>query len=141
METKEKRRTIIAVCGESNIGKTAAICTVYEKLTGEKMDDERKVINYKTKKIGITNVGDPDSDQPSYLEDFANGECQIIICACRPRNPTKGNVLEIAGYGYDVIWTSNFSSQEAAATGGIMPGGVDLNDEFATAIEHLINKL
>ncbi|GHV61345.1 hypothetical protein FACS1894195_1750 [Bacteroidia bacterium] len=147
-------KTIIAIWGNGEIGKTAVIRAIFKKLDalghfenlleGSRDDDEDFSVigDYNSKKIGIESQGDPKSRQGISLKKLAGEQCEIIICACRIRGTTVTNIENIAqSDGYEIIWTSNFSSLSAMTKKGIMPNGVDLNDEFATAVINLIDKL
>ena len=117
-------KTIIAVWGAKNTGKTTAILKTYEKLldlgaiiekqTGSLNDDIYAILNYKSKKIGIISMGDPspneqESEQGTHLADAATEECDIIICACRTKDETLANIHKTISKGYDVVWASPLS--------------------------------
>ena len=138
-------KTIIAVWGTAAIGKSSMIKTIFEKLnvigSFEEFisDGDIKAIgNYNGKLIGIESQGDPYSRQGKSLGEFANRNCDIIICASRTKGETVNNIIRISeSFNYEVIWTSSFSGGNR----GIMSNEVDLNNEFSTAIINLIDKL
>ena len=140
-------KTIIAVWGAKNTGKTTVILKTYEKLldlgaiiekqTGSPSNDIYAILNYKSKKIGIISMGDPESAQGDCLDKAETENCDIILCACRTKDETLANIHKTVSKGYDVVWASHFSGGNK----GVMPNGVVLNDLFSDALIELINNL
>lgn len=138
-------KTIIVIWGTAEIGKTTQIKAIFDKLnvknnfTIDHYDTEIKATGlFKNKLIGIDSQGDDGINQGASLIEFGNSGCDIIICASRTKGATVDNICNISNnYKYEVIWTSHFSG----GNNGIMPNYLDLNDEFASNIIDLINKL
>lgn len=125
-------KTIIAVYGRSNEGKSETIKKVFQILIGE-FPNAKSLINpinidgdilatiqLGKIKIGIESQGDPNSRMITHqtiekLADVSNdpvlGGCDIIICATRTEGKTVKTVDQVANnYGYNVIWISSFFS-------------------------------
>ncbi|MEI8272654.1 MAG: hypothetical protein WCG08_08520 [Paludibacter sp.] len=138
-------KTIISIWGFANIGKTSSIIQIFKKLNYKNTFHEVNVSNevkaigyYNNKLIGIESVGDPQSRQGESLIEFAEKDCEIIICASRTKGDTYKNIDNLSKkYGYQIIRTSNFSG----GFKGILSNKIDLNDEFSTSIVNLIDKL
>ncbi len=127
-------KTIIAVYGRSNEGKSETIKKVCQILLNEfsNADSLVKPINYDEDiltaiklgnvKIGIESQGDPNSRiiTEQTIEKLADpykestlGGCDIIICATRTEGKTVKTVDKVADdYGYNTIWISSFFSQK-----------------------------
>ena len=118
-------RTILAIRGRANQGKSKTICKVIEKLvkppeaakitnetTGESGDDKWLLADYhsgdRIVRIGITSEGDPGRTLKELLERFVDEPCDIILCASRTRGETLKWVRQARDKGsYDLIWLSN----------------------------------
>lgn len=119
-------RTIIAIWGNADTGKSSTIKNVYELIKknhksvtvlyeGPKSTfDITKIIKINEVKIGIESQGDPNSNLFSSLKLFYDEKCEIIICATRTKGNTVNEVMKYERqFKYDVIWLSNlFSSQK-----------------------------
>ena len=113
---------MICFWGLSEIGKTPAIKTIWQKLKNgsnppldTSSDDICDIVYLDGHKIGIESQGDPDSKQKEWIDELIKEECEIIICASR----TKGSTVEIVesrakDYGYDLIWLSPLSSTQSS---------------------------
>lgn len=125
-------KTIIAVYGRSNEGKSETIKKVCKILLNEFPNANSLIepINYDEDiltaiklgnvKIGIESQGDPNSRMITQqtvekLADISKdpvlGGCDIIICATRTDGKTVKTVDKVADdYGYNTIWISSFFS-------------------------------
>ena len=149
-------KTIIAIWGTEQIGKTTVIRETCKKLLTLKGATRRKLvgslekddfyaeIDYNSKNIGIVSWGDPGSQQDQYLNEALFAYCDIIIIACRTKGATITNIINAAknpndpnNPNYEVVWTSHFSG----GNNGRLPNGLNLNDSFADALINLINQL
>ena len=152
-KTKQTMKVIIAVGGGQKIGKTSTLRMVFDQLNRfgnfrlivpstlpipAPPFDIKAIGTFAGKTIGIETQGDPNSRQKKSLTDFANANCDIIICSCRTRSTTVRNIKDIASkFGYEVIWTSSLFGQ----TTGINSRKDDLNHAFSDMIMGLIPKL
>ena len=93
---------IYALQGRGNCGKSDTINKVYSELTlkypsatvqqlsSGTRDIKAILTNIKGQKVGIESQGDPGSRLQQSLQDFANANCTIIICATRTSGMTVG---------------------------------------------------
>ncbi len=110
-------KTIILIKGNSKSGKSEVIREVFKLLNIgntfkvyiiDNIDVKAEGI-YQNSKIGIESQGDPNSRQGQSLKEFANNNCDIIICASRTKGNTFENVIRISKqYNYQLITTSTF---------------------------------
>lgn len=124
-------KTIIAIYGRSNEGKSETIKKICQLLLGfpnalpsstsiDYTQDILVTIMLGTVKIGIESQGDPNSrmiydDTIRKLADKSIdaqlGGCDIIICATRTDGKTVNKVDEIANaYDYHTLWKSSYYS-------------------------------
>lgn len=123
-----KSKTIIAVRGVANQGKSASIKIAYSLLREiyptakiEELHigvDITVVITIDGGKVGIESQGDPNSRLFQSLDHFVNIGCKVIVCATRSRGATVEAVNSLAGK-YRVEWyskqgVSSSSKYEAA---------------------------
>lgn len=117
METK----TLIAIWGPSNQGKSGTINKIIEEVIKrfpraliEIIEDgvDKKVIIILDKiKIGIESQGDPGSRLEESLKDFVKIKCDIIICATRTGGSTVNAVIALENT-YDIVWITNYRSNK-----------------------------
>ena len=102
-------KTLFALKGKSNRGKSQTIRTVVEMLTDKHPNalieykhttkaDVRVVLTIKGVKIGVESQGDP---KPS-LDLFLRSGCDVIICATRRRGAAIDAVNALQGF--DLQW-------------------------------------
>lgn len=116
-------KTIIAIYGRANEGKSTSIKLACQKLLRDFPNTVSPIeeINYGgdiliiltlgTVKIGFESQGDPNSRMLSEdtIRYLANEGCQIIICATRTEGKTVRKVDEIANeFGYHTLWLSSY---------------------------------
>jgi hypothetical protein len=149
-------KTIVVVQGKEKIGKTPAIKEVFKELRrrnwtpvkgpfyiGKEKDIEVELeleleCEKNEKRIGISSMGDPQSDLFDRLKDHTD-KCEVILTASRTRSTTVAEVEKIADEGgYDIIWTRHFHHEGGTKK---MPNGVDLNKQFAPGMVDLILSL
>jgi hypothetical protein len=153
-------KTIIAVRGAADIGKTHAILAVFDKLKAPNSNfqiSKAPVFDKKTgdvevelehnsgKHVGISSMGDPGYDFKNKLESLAKqpNQCKVILTASRAaldekRSETDAEIEEIAkNYGYEIIWTSNYRDY----VGGRPYHKVWFNELFAPGMAHLIQSI
>lgn len=116
-----RRRTIIAVYGPSNQGKSGTIKKIIDEISNKYPrasvkilidgGDRKVVITIGKVKIGIESQGDPGSRLEESLIDFANVKCDIIICATRTSGATVEAVNGLS-HLYDIVWITNYRSYE-----------------------------
>ena len=119
------KKTIIAVYGSAQEGKSSTIKKVCQKLIANFPDaiasdlaidysaDISVTIIIGNIKIGIESQGDPSTGLLERLDKLAIDGCDIIICATRRRGETTNAVGEVAEkYNYNMIWLSSYFSQK-----------------------------
>ena len=130
-------KTIIAVYGRSNEGKSETIKKVFQILLNEFPSAKPSIspinvegdilatIQLGKIKIGFESQGDPNSriiteqtieKLADLSKDSTLGGCDIIICATRTEGKTVKTVDKVAdSYGYNTIWISSFFSPKLDA--------------------------
>ena len=108
-----KSKTIIALRGVANQGKTTSIKIAYELLKDAYPKahieefyigvDITVIITVNGVKIGIESQGDPNSRLFQSLRHFVGIGCKVIICATRSRGATVEAVNAFAGK-YQIKW-------------------------------------
>lgn len=104
-------KTIIALYGPSNTGKTNTLNYLIKKMldsTDEVIDrneDRRVCISYKNKEIAISTFGDGKEELDENIEFFKNRNCDILVTAMK----TKGCTCQILSayaeeIGTDINW-------------------------------------
>ncbi|MEN6511556.1 MAG: hypothetical protein ABFD00_06960 [Chloroherpetonaceae bacterium] len=119
------KKTIIAIWGNANSGKSTTIKLIYTKLIEiyqqikvlhkgpSNTFDITKIIQIEDIKVGIESQGDPNSNLFNSLRLFSKEKCQIIVCATRTKGNTVNEVMKYENqYAYEVIWLSNLFSGE-----------------------------
>lgn len=151
-------KTVIAISGRSDWGKTSALRRLALTLPFEKIlfdedwgascptpaekdrCDLLRIGRYKGHTIGCITFGDPDEDktQRRWLERCIERECEIIIVACRTSGQTVGNVRQAAErLDAELIFTTIYHGM----TGAYLSNDLDLNKIFAENVIHLIDNL
>jgi len=114
------QKIVIAITGDPNSGKTKLINALCVKLREAGLSEENLGKRLRTevfsifkcccKKIGVESQGDPtpDDKQEEYIDTLVKRNCDIIICACRPKKKTNAAVNKLAGMGYKIIWITPF---------------------------------
>jgi len=140
-------KTIIALRGKADIGKTSTLKEVYKLLKDNyTIEIETENTNHNTPKadikvifkikgirIGIASQGDPGYGLEKSLEEFARKDCTIIICATRTRGKTY-NAVEAQKPLYKVIWnTQEENKLEYPATNNRMARKIFTEAEKAWA--------
>lgn len=159
-------KTIIAVVGNKDSGKSAALITLYERLKRcplkmesvefkktdqpEPSEDIEALINLGGHLIGIVSMGDPDNTgtdvHSQLLHSMASKGCEILICTARTEKGNKmlDHINTIATqYKSNIIWTSNLYTQEFGTNNndGWLNKKIDLNEVFADNMLNLITYL
>jgi hypothetical protein len=99
-------KTIIALKGPSNTGKSATLVKVYEYLKARYPNapiqheltnhDIRALMEIKGQALGIESQGDPGGRLFESLRLFVREKCVIIVCATRTRGGTVQAVEQLA---------------------------------------------
>jgi hypothetical protein len=148
-------KTIIVVKGRSQVGKTPAILAVYNELASRtsqykivsgpefhgKEQDVEVEFTYRRKRLGISSMGDPQSDLYSRLKAHVDNNCEVILTASRTSKSTVDDIKKLAGRKnnkYEIIWTSHYHHDNGTEA---MPNGVDLNNQFTSGMVDLIQDL
>ncbi|SFW78457.1 hypothetical protein [Chitinophaga sancti] len=138
------QKTLIAINGTASTGKSSSIKaivnnihTYFPQATIEFIisdGDINVLVKIGEVIIGIESQGDPNSRLQKSLADFAELNCDIIICASRTSGMTVDWIDSMfSKCNYDIIWTSNYFSNELSSD--------FLNNIFAESILQLIKKL
>lgn len=120
------KKTVFAVWGDPGQGKSETIKKITELFITnypnapkdlailDFSDDIRVVFTIGEIKIGCESQGDPKSRLFESLELFVSVEfdCDIIICATRASGTTVDAVNELYEKGYDIVWVTNYRSNE-----------------------------
>lgn len=83
---------------------------------------------YRNHKVGILSLGDPGSAQSDYLEQLADDECEVIVCASRSKGATCDAVSKIASRYDERYWISPL--YEYDSNHPLIVDMHDLNAEF-----------
>ena len=131
------KKTILCLFGPANTGKTSSIMRVDEilqsygaklvKILFEEYDFCKEYI-YRNHKVGILSLGDPGSAQSDYLEQLADDECEVIVCASRSKGATCDAVSKIASRYDERYWISPL--YEYDSNHPLIVDMHDLNAEF-----------
>ena len=170
-KTEKAMKTIIAISGQGNIGKSHAIIEIARRFPMEEKQyfncytkepvaapDEGLVLccgKYSTgdavKTIGFSSEGDTQEPVNNTLDVFLENnetEPDVLVMACRSKGDSVFAIRKFATeHGYNVIWTSNYCGRTYGSNGfegeacAQFPNGTDLNGIFAENIVSLINKL
>jgi hypothetical protein len=118
-----KTKTIIAVRGVANKGKSGTIKIVYsllKKLYPTAVIEELTigvditvVMTIDEVKVGIESQGDPNSRLFNSLGHFVKIGCKVIVCATRSRGATEEAVNSLAG-DFQVEWFPKISISSAS---------------------------
>jgi hypothetical protein len=118
-----KYKTIIAVCGVANKGKSRTIKIVYsllKKVYPTAIVEEHHigvditvVMTIDDVKVGIESQGDPNSRLFKNLDRFVKIGCKVIICATRSRGATVEAVNSLAGE-FRIEWFPKVSISSAS---------------------------
>lgn len=116
-----KRKTLIAVWGQSGQGKSGTIKKIIDEISNQFSRasiqviidgaDKKVVITIGKIKIGIESQGDPGGRLEESLIHFAKIKCDIIICATRTSGATVKLVDDLSDV-YDIVWATNYRSDE-----------------------------
>jgi hypothetical protein len=120
-------KTLIAVSGVGNRGKTTSINKAYKLLSQEykvavlqeKINhigsrggkDIAVILNINNVKIGITSIGDTPTALLPLLNTFTNEGCKIIICATRSDGGTV-NAVNTFSKKYEIQWIEKSGVQD-----------------------------
>ncbi|MGC4038717.1 MAG: hypothetical protein QM764_22325 [Chitinophagaceae bacterium] len=140
-----KHKTIIAIWGAASQGKTSSVVAIASRIrlaypaAGihylHQGVEIKAIVTIGKIKVGIESQGDPPGlRMKQSLDDFHTAGCSIIICTCRTRGVTEEYINQMNyNYGYHIIWTSNYFSNEKPAA--------HLNQRFADHILVLVDDL
>jgi len=117
-------RTIVAVRGVANLGKSASIKKTYQLLKSAYPNaifdeivvstDITIIIAINGVKIGIESQGDPNRRLFSSLNRFVQAGCKVIVCATRSRGKTVEAVNDLANQ-YQITWFDKQNEPNAHA--------------------------
>ena len=118
-----EKKCIICIFGNEDCGKTSSIVELHNLLLHQgcldvapkrQSDDVYAVVEKSGIVIGISSIGDPNTDQKKLIEELINNGCDIIVCAARGYVNEKPiiNIDEIYEKNkktYNCIFLSNYS--------------------------------
>jgi hypothetical protein len=117
-------KTIVALQGVGNSGKTTSIKKAYQLLIDAYPDATVEVIlnrveitviiNINGALVGIESQGDPRSRLPKSLDHFVRVGCEVIVCATRSYGGTVEAVKALDGR-YHIQWLTKDAKQEPKA--------------------------
>lgn len=115
-------KTLLALRGPSNRGKTASLCMLIELIRATYpaatfAEDRFKVdvtlvVTINGTKIGIETQGDPKSRLARSLARFIKINCTVIICACRSYGKTVDIVRSGGASRYHIKWFEKAKSED-----------------------------
>ena len=139
-------KTVIALQGRSNTGKTETLNWLIDKLVEHGMavteqdsaaSDRLAIGSYRKVNVGVVTQGDPGGKMKEWLDRCMAAECAVIVCACRSKGSTPYDLDETAKpNGYQSVWTTPYFSHW-----GSMCGGIYLDEVCAESLLHFINRL
>lgn len=142
--------TIIANCGEWNVGKTGSILLLYAKLRKaagmdmpdglvNKNEDICEVVTINGIRVGVSSFGDTKQTVKEHLDELRDKDCQIIVTACRNNNAMI-RLLKDCARGYRLIRSSNARICEETTNSRIAPKGIcdRFNEQWAEEMANLI---
>jgi molybdopterin-guanine dinucleotide biosynthesis protein len=116
-------KTVIALYGTANTGKSATLKKVYELLKAKHLNapvsheivhhDVRAIININGHRIGFESQGDPGSRIFTSISMFAREECDLIVCATRTRGQTVVAVESLKPQ-YEIKWIQKLGEANEA---------------------------
>ncbi len=117
---------IIVLNGKANCGKTSALKKLYAKLVAssifrqtffqqEGLYDLSAMFEYGDKKIGITTLGDGETELKRAFDIFIKESCDLVICASRSRDTKNGAVRYIKSLKTDLIWYKKAYIEQSGA--------------------------
>ena len=114
-------KTIIALRGIANVGKSQTIQNTYRIMKNQNMvldtlteeigrvDIKAIAITNNEIKIGIESQGDPSARLEKSLNEFKQNGCKIILCATRSRGKTV-EIVKALNSDYDIKWENKNKS-------------------------------
>ena len=114
-------KTIIALRGIANVGKSQTIQNTYRIMKNQNMvldtlteeigrvDIKAIAITNNEIKIGIESQGDPSARLEKSLNEFKQNGCKIILCATRSRGKTV-EIVKALNSDYDIKWENKYKS-------------------------------
>jgi len=120
-----KQKTIIAVYGTANVGKSMTLSSLGRQLSaagGTTNDnfskaDYNAIFNYTNRIIGVQTFGDLVGFVQTGLDHFLINSCDIITIATKRYGDTVNAVGAFAGNnGYRVIWVAPYEIRDNSIT-------------------------
>jgi len=137
-------KTVIALWGRSNIGKSSTIKQSYELLVAKYPRAEkgheifevdiRVVLTINGVKVGIESKGDPGSRLAESLRLFLKLGCKVIVCATRTRGQTVDAVHKLEP-SYEIFWIEQIATKPADQASS----NLGTAKRIAKEVENLVN--
>lgn len=137
-------KTVIALWGRSNVGKSSTINQSYELLIAKyprtekeheiSRVDIRVVLTINGVKVGIESKGDPGSRLAKSLRLFVKLGCKVIVCATRTRGQTVDVVHKLEP-SYEILWIEQIATKPADRESS----NLGTAKRIAKEIENLVN--
>lgn len=159
-------KTIIAILGQENTGKSCAVTHLfntgiipspidrYPKNSVKEVVAYGKYLHKPSKNIGLNSYGDNNALIKKHVEPLIiNHNCEVIVTASRPEGHSSfREIVSLANAnGYSIITLSNYCnwnvsrfSQKTAIAQGLTPyiyNNVDLRKLFSQHITNLIDSI
>lgn len=117
---------IIVLNGKANCGKTTVLKKLYAKMVvdcrflqtdfkKESPFDLSAMFELGTKKIGITTLGDSETELEKAFSVFIKENCDLVVCASRSRDAKNGAVHYIKSLGADLVWYKKAYLEQSGA--------------------------
>lgn len=139
-----KQKTIIAVSGTANVGKSMTLSRLGKQLAGAgatttdtvTTNDYNAVLSYKSFTVGIQTYGDVAGWVHTGLHSFLAKKCDIIAIACKSYGATVNEIKTFAkSNNYRVIWTT-----PCAVWDGTIPEN-DIKDYAASHLKLMVDDI
>ena len=157
-------KTIIAISGVANQGKTHAVMAAAQRFPLGNVEyfnydgslrpapepnwvlcRGEVTVNGVTKYVGFSSEGDAGYHVQGALDTLAQGgkAVEVLVTACRTAGYSVENLYRgAATLGYEMVWTSLYHGEDSQGKATpVLSNGTDLNDVFAAHMSDLINLL
>jgi len=138
------KKTIIAVSGTANVGKSMTLARLGRQLvavgattaTNVSGKDYNANFTYKTKTIGIQTYGDATRLVKNGLDGFLTMNCDIIAIASKGYGGTVKEIEKFANTnGYRVIWTKPYCVWDGSISDN------DIKDYSASHLKFMLDDI
>lgn len=138
-------RTIIAVSGSSNAGKTTTIRLAYEQLSEKSdiLDGGRRarkevrgaVLEIEGVKVGFASPGDREDVLRENLDRLIEAGCQVIVCATHTSRSATYRVVYRLKSGYRIVWIEKDRTEPADESRANQETADEIIQQVTAAVE------